>query len=199
MPRQGENYFVYADPEKCLGCKSCEIACGLAHAGVDLFTAVLEGYSIQPRNTVVQAGAIKMPMQCRQCEEAPCVPVCPTGAISHENGLVWLKRSACFGCKSCMMVCPFGAIRVRPEGKVAGGPAAKRAKALKCDLCFERTGEVAEENLACVQACPTGAIRLVDGNKLRQGRIKARALELAKAYESGNKEIIQGGVYNDRD
>lgn len=194
MPRQGENYFVYADPQKCLGCKSCEIACGLAHAGVDLFTAVLEGYRVQPRNVVVQAGSIRTPMQCRQCEEAPCVLVCPSGALSHENGLVWLRRSACFGCKSCMMVCPFGAITVRPEGKDTGGPVSRKAKALKCDLCFERTGKVSEENCACVQACPTKAIRLVDGKRLRRERIAARAGELAQAHVSAKKEINQGGV-----
>ncbi|MCW3490453.1 4Fe-4S dicluster domain-containing protein [Dethiobacter alkaliphilus] len=182
MPGQKENFFVYADPDKCLGCKSCEIACGLEHAKADLITAVLEKYPVQPRNYVVQAGGIKTPVQCRQCEDAPCALVCPTEAIFQQDGMVALDRRACFGCKNCSMVCPFGAIRVKSEAKESGDRRIKRAKALKCDLCIDESGEVSADSCACIQACPTKAISLVDSDVLRKKLMEARVGELAQAF-----------------
>jgi len=181
MSKQQENYFIYADAEKCLACKSCEIACGLAHSKTDLFTAVLEGYSIQPRNQVVQAAGITVPMQCRHCEDAQCALVCPTGAISQKNGLVDLNRSLCIGCKSCTMVCPFGSISIKSEGKVSADTRSKRARALKCDLCIGITGEISEANCACINACPTQAISLADSEAFRKMQMKARVIEMAAA------------------
>ena len=131
----------------------------------------------------------KTPIQCRHCEEAPCALVCPTGAISQENGMVYLNRAACFGCKGCSMVCPFGAIRIRAEIKVVGDRRTKRAKALKCDLCVDdATGEVREEACACIKACPTKAITLVDSDELRLRVMAARAKEMARAYAVENRE-----------
>ncbi|HPU01651.1 MAG: 4Fe-4S dicluster domain-containing protein [Firmicutes bacterium] len=170
MPGQKENYFVYADPAKCLGCKSCELACGLEHAKADLFAAVLAGLPVQPRNRVVEAAGIRTPIQCRQCEEAPCALVCPSGAISREEGMIWLDKRLCFGCKSCVMVCPFGAIQVRDEGK-----------AMKCDLCVDSPAEISASQCACIRACPTKAISLVDSEELRQKLMAARVGEIAQA------------------
>ena len=184
-----ENRFVYADPEKCLGCKSCEIACGLRHAKTDLITAVLAGYKVRPRNRVVQSGGIRIPIQCRQCEDAPCAQVCPTGAIRQKDGMVSLERALCIGCKSCAMVCPFGAIRVRAEGADAGDDRTKRAVALKCDLCAEdQTGEISEEACACITACPTKAISLLSLQEYRMKFLHERADEIAAAV-SGQKSV----------
>jgi len=179
MSKQKENYFIYADPEKCLACKSCEIVCGLKHSKTDLITAVLEGYRIQPRNQVVQAEGITVPMQCHHCEDAPCALVCPTGAISQKDGMVYLNREACIGCKNCSMVCPFGAISVKSEAKNNGDNRIKGAKALKCDLCIEKTGEISEAACACIQACPTRAISLVDSEEYRKKLKEARVREMA--------------------
>ena len=59
-----------------------------------------------------------------------------TGAIRHDD-------DRCVGCWSCVMVCPFGAIRLDHErGKVGS----------KCDLC-EGQGTP-----ACVAHCPNEAL-----------------------------------------
>ncbi len=181
MPRQKENYFIYADPDKCLACKSCEIACGLEHSKTDLVTAVLENYWIQPRNRVVKAAGITTPIQCRHCEDAPCILACPKGAISQKEGMVYLNTEACIGCKKCLIVCPFGAISIKSEAKVNGDHKTKRAKALKCDLCIENTGEISEAACACIKACPTRAISLVDSEKFRKKQMEARVREMAAA------------------
>ena len=189
MIKQKENYFIYADPEKCLGCKSCEIACGLEHAKADLFNAVLEGYRVHPRNYVVQASGIKTPIQCRQCEDAPCAQVCPSGAITQEDGMVFINKEACFGCKSCSIVCPFGAIQVKTEGKELGDQRSKKAKALKCDLCTDPSGKISEETCACIQACPTRALSLVESDELRRRIMDVRAGEIARGYVAAVKQV----------
>lgn len=186
MAKQKENYFIYADPDKCLGCKSCELACGLAHAGTDIFTAVVEQLQIQPRNSVIQADDIVMPLQCRQCEDAPCALACPTGAVYQSDGMVKLNRDVCIGCKVCSMVCPFGAISIRTELKETGNRRSKNAKALKCDLCVNRTGEISEDTCACVEACPTKAIALVDYESYRMKLLEARGKEIAQAHTRKN-------------
>jgi carbon-monoxide dehydrogenase iron sulfur subunit len=159
MSVEKENYFIYADPEKCLGCKSCEIACGLAHSKTDLITAVLEGYRIRPRNRVVQAEGIRVPLQCRQCDDAPCAQVCPSGAI-----------------------------RIRTEAKETGDGRIKKAKALKCDLCIEKNGEINQEECACIRACPTKAITLVDYEELVKRTMEARAREIAVVASGRDKK-----------
>ena len=182
MARAKENYFIYADPRKCLGCKNCEIACALAHANCDLTTAVTRGLKIRPRNSVVQVGGMVMPIQCRQCEDAPCAHACPTGAIYQEDKFVRINKSNCIGCKVCTMVCPFGAIIIANEENDGGNRRTKNGKAKKCDLCYSRKQGNDEISCACVEACPTKAIMLVDYESYRKKLIEERGKELVRAY-----------------
>ncbi|MDK2985113.1 MAG: anaerobic carbon-monoxide dehydrogenase iron sulfur subunit [Clostridia bacterium] len=182
MERAKENSFIYADPRKCLGCKNCELACAIAHADCDLQTAVTQGLQLQPRNSVVQVDDMVMPMQCRQCEDAPCALACPIGAIYQEDGLVKINEKNCVGCKVCVMVCPFGAITIRADKKEGGNSRTKKAKARKCDLCYSRIKDNKEKSCACIEACPTKAIMLIDLESYRNKLFKTRAKELAEAH-----------------
>lgn len=181
-----ENKFIYADHNKCLGCKNCEIACALAHAGCDLETAVVNQMQLKPRNCVVQVESTVTPIQCRQCEDAPCAHACPVGALYQEEGLVKLNRLNCVGCKVCAMVCPFGSIVMTTESiQKAEVNRTNQARALKCDLCFSRHNHISEEACACVQACPTKAISLIDYESFRQKIIAARVKEIANSRPIG--------------
>jgi hydrogenase-4 component A len=51
-----------------------------------------------------------MPLQCRQCEDAPCAIVCPVRAIAAQNNTIRLNESLCIGCKMCGLACPFGVV-----------------------------------------------------------------------------------------
>jgi hydrogenase-4 component A len=51
-----------------------------------------------------------MPVQCRQCEDAPCKLVCPVKAIVFKNDSIQLNETLCIGCKMCGLACPFGVI-----------------------------------------------------------------------------------------
>lgn len=174
----GENRFVYADAGKCVGCKSCELACGMSHDDTDLYTAVQEKRTIQSRTAVVQVGNHVTPLQCRQCENAPCIAVCPVSALYQDGGMVKLNEPACIGCKLCSMVCPFGAIRMGVQIQQVGKRTVKKAKPLKCDLCVSRTGKIEAAACACIQACPTQAMFLVDMEERRKSLMTTRGREI---------------------
>lgn len=158
---KGKNRFIHANLSHCLGCKSCELACGLAHAGCEIEGAVSEQMKFKPRMSVIQQGNTAVLTQCRQCEDAPCVKVCPNGSLHQEEGLVKLNRETCIGCKLCTRACPFGSITMTMETvERADGKKSNRTKALKCDLCFSRNKEIKAEGCACIQACPTKALSL---------------------------------------
>lgn len=148
------NRFIMADAEKCIGCRTCEVACAVAHQ--DDFTA--EAFTSRLR--VVKGDAYTTAVGCHQCEDAPCANVCPTHAFSLTAGAWLVEQMRCIGCKSCMVACPFGAMQVRLVGS--------RAQALKCDLCVQREG-----GPACVEACPTHVLRCVDPASIRAERLTA--------------------------
>jgi len=146
------------------------MACAVAHSGTGVLEeAVTELPKPQRRVTVEAAGEFAVPLQCRHCEDAPCIAVCPTRAIYRQNpeSPVLINAALCIGCKFCIMVCPFGAIDQSSDGKAL----------VKCDLCIERTkaGKVP----ACVEACPTKALKLTTEKELTTGRRKLTAKELA--------------------
>ncbi|MBZ4021535.1 iron-sulfur protein [Rhodobacter sp. TJ_12] len=187
MPHIPENAIIHTDPDRCLGCHSCEIACALAHSGgQDIVSATAGRVPLHPRNIVVSFEGATMPMQCRQCEDAPCTQVCPTNACRQADGQIEIVEQHCIGCKLCVMVCPFGAISVRAQADAAPDPdgLTNRGVALKCDLCKSWRAETGKEAPACVEACPTKAIELVDMAKYRDALRKARARELAQSHRS---------------
>jgi len=48
---------------------------------------------------------------CRKCEQAPCVQICPAGALEKDkSGLISRSINLCVRCKSCIVACPFGTL-----------------------------------------------------------------------------------------
>lgn len=165
------NYFVIADPIKCIGCRTCMIACVVEHSKEDIFYQDHEKINFNPKLEVVKNAKVSAPIQCRQCEDAPCAKACPHNAIIRENGSIIVNEKKCIGCKNCMLACPFGAINLNDvnEGQVinlATIPDNKlfcieKMVANKCDLCSH-----SEEGPACVRVCPTSAFRIVSEDDL---------------------------------
>ena len=171
-----ESAFILADPEHCLGCRTCELACAAAHTEAStVIGAVLTGERLQPRNSVIQVDSVRLPTQCRQCEDAPCVRICPTGAVYRTETYTAVDQRLCIGCRLCMMVCPFGAIHVS-TATVAGRD--KRA-AFKCDLCADRP-----DGPACVEACPTNALSLRYPREVIQDAARTTSRQFLEALES---------------
>lgn len=148
---------IVVDSSKCISCHSCEIACAVEHSqSKNLFQAIAEHPRPQKRVIVESCGQSNLPLQCRHCEDAPCVRICPTGALVKQGveGPVLLHDHLCIGCKWCVLACPFGVIMAAPDDRVM----------IKCDLCRERaeSGRLP----ACVEACPTGALQLASTAQL---------------------------------
>lgn len=81
-----------------------------------------------------------MPIQCKHCEDAPCLNACTKGAISRIDHQVIVDAEKCIGCKDCMQACPFGAIALLPyarDGHLVAQAMSSQPKvfASKCDLC----------------------------------------------------------------
>lgn len=98
------NRFVIADSTHCIGCFACQAACVENHRKAGLQT--------YPRLVVTHTVDGAMPVQCRQCEDAPCAAVCPVKAITLAEKSIRLNESLCIGCKMCALACPFGVIHL---------------------------------------------------------------------------------------
>lgn len=162
---------IVVNIEKCLACRSCEIACALAHSKSKILEeAVAESPRPQRMVTVEAAGEFGVPMQCRHCEAPPCVEICPTGAVQRqsEEGPIVVEKQLCIGCKLCILICPFGVLRIGPEGRAI----------IKCDMCFERIEKGQEP--ACVEACATKALKLISLKELTKSRRREASKQLVK-------------------
>ena len=140
---------IVADPRRCLACRACELACALAHAETDDLVEALFEQGEKPRIYIESAGEVAVPLQCRHCEDAPCLEACMTGAMHRDpkTAAVICDEDKCVGCWMCIMVCPFGVIARNTEGKKV---------ASKCDLCG------GEKEPVCVHHCPNEAITIED-------------------------------------
>ncbi|OKY78845.1 MAG: Fe-S-cluster-containing hydrogenase component 2, HycB [Candidatus Methanohalarchaeum thermophilum] len=152
--------YLLVDREKCAGCRSCMLACSLAHEGkenlslsrIQVFEDPLAGF---PDDLVQE--------QCRQCQYPECVAACPTGALSVDevNGNVRLvDEEKCIGCQRCIEACD----QINNPARAAWNH--EDEYSLKCDLCIDTPHW--EENggpdgkQACVEICPVNAIKTTD-------------------------------------
>jgi len=177
--------FVQSDAEKCIGCRTCEIACAVAHSESKQNTAGATPGVFVPRLFVMIAADLSAPVQCHHCVDAPCLNVCQMSAISRVNGRTVVDTSRCVGCKLCLMACPFGAIEFIPlpsgtrpifPGETEKPEEWRRRKfhrASNCDLCVHRA-----QGPACVETCPEKALELVDPAAEKSRRNMEAALDL---------------------
>lgn len=137
---------VYTREEVCIGCCLCEVYCQMGHSqSKDLIKAFKrESPRPLPRLRVEIRQPTSFAVQCYHCADAPCVYACLTGALQRDpdSGLVTVDSERCTGCWTCLLACPFGAIRRDTyQGKI-----------VKCDLC---PGEAVP---LCVANCPNEAL-----------------------------------------
>jgi anaerobic carbon-monoxide dehydrogenase iron sulfur subunit len=146
--------IIVAEATRCTGCRTCEMVCSVKKMGM-----------VNPARARVhvvrfEKYVLEMPMLCQQCESAPCMNSCPVKAIERDEILDILKINydRCIGCRTCMMVCPFGATGYDPVAR----------KVYKCDQC--------EGDPTCVKFCETKALQYVDAStaNLKASRDSAR-------------------------
>ncbi len=136
-------------------------------------------------------GWLMMSDVCKHCVNAPCLEVCPTGAIMRsEFDSVYIQEPVCNGCRDCVTACPFGVIHMsglENEGK---------GTAKKCTLCYDRLQHGMTP--ACAKACPTESIQFGSITDLRQRAEKRvadlQAMGFKEAQLYGADEKILGGL-----
>ena len=158
--------IVFADVERCVGCRHCEMACAVEHSSAkDLYSMLTDKPRPQPR---IQVGLgidlMTFPNKCQHCDPAPCENACPTDAIYHDSEFdsVQVEAEKCISCGMCAMVCPNDAIAYRQLEEDGNDIA------YKCDHCIERLKEA--EKPACVEACRTDALIYAEANELSNKR-----------------------------
>lgn len=133
--------------EYCMGCKVCEVYCLTQHSKTKNIIKAYKGEFPRPLSRIIveEKGYCSFALQCRHCDDAPCLEACISGAMHRDekSGAVLCNEEKCVGCWMCIMVCPFGVILRDTRG---------RKVASKCDLCM------GEEAPLCVKHCPNAAI-----------------------------------------
>lgn len=174
--------FGYAlNLSMCIGCRRCAEACHEENnhdrPSNNSYIRVLEmtqgSMDMEQGNAaydhpVPQEGKYYMPVQCQQCDNAPCVKVCPVQATWKEpDGVVVVDYNWCIGCRYCMAACPYHARRfnwrkpeipaadINPNQGLLSNRVRPQGVVEKCTFCLHRTrnGRLP----ACLEACPTGA------------------------------------------
>ena len=132
--------------DRCSGCDTCVAACKHEN-NVPLGEYWNRVNVVGPSGEWPRIEQYWLPTQCQQCENAPCIAACPTGASyrDEENGLVLIDKETCIGCQACMDACPYGARSYNEDLNVVE----------KCTCCVQRLHE--GEKPACVATCCTGA------------------------------------------
>ena len=138
------SYRLKFDPDKCVGCYACHIACLDAHHDV-------EDADAKSHRTVKKVVKNQFEKNiCPGCDHCGiCIKACPVQSIYKDpkTGFVLTDKEKCIGCHACEKVCPKDVIHFDKDGKME-----------KCDGCIERIREGREP--ACVRVCFPGAITL---------------------------------------
>src|SRR5437667_8111037 len=187
----------YTDTTICIGCKACQVACHQwndlpAERGPGRYELpVLSGNSYDNTRSLsdvnwrhvkfieqfstdrnrTQSAWLMMSDVCKHCVNAPCLEVCPTGAILRtEFDTVYINGPACNGCRDCVSACPFGVIHM----------SSRQGTAQKCTFCYDRLQQGMPP--ACAQACPTQSINF--------GPLKQLQKEAEKRVERLHKQGV---------
>ncbi len=165
----GKKFVMVVDLSRCKNARQCKAACDKHHN----LTADRPFIKILKMQDNPKSAPYWMPKKCFQCDNPPCVKVCPVGATyKRSDGIVLVDNLRCIGCRFCMAACPYSA-RVFNWGKPQPpeerhgevySPETSSPSLIgtveKCDFCPDtiRKGELPP----CIPACPNGALYFGD-------------------------------------
>jgi len=192
----GARYGMVIDLDRCTGCGACIVACASENNVSVLYDESdktrninwLKIYMLTNGKQFPQTEVVYLPRPCMQCDNPPCVPVCPTTATTHDlrEGIVSQIYTRCIGCRYCVAACPYHARVFNwfdpsfPEGmdRYLSPEVSPRMRGVveKCSFChhrlmrarskayYEGRRDLKENEYipACAEACPTGAITFGD-------------------------------------
>lgn len=164
----GKKFVLVADLAKCKNARKCIYACE-KHHNLPPDRPYIKVLKMQDNK---KSAPYWMPKKCYQCDNPPCVKVCPVGATyKRTDGIILIDNKRCIGCRFCMAACPYSA-RVfnwgkpkppenydktySPETSVPG----QIGTVEKCDFCPDllRQGKLPP----CITSCPNGVLYFGD-------------------------------------
>ncbi len=184
-------WTMIIDLDKCTGCSACLVACHAENnVPVQTETEITRLHAMhwirierywKGKYPNVQAGLL--PINCQQCQRAPCEPVCPVYATNHSNneGINLQIYNRCVGTRYCENNDPYKVRffnffdptfeetltnQLNPDVTVRSAGVME-----KCTFCVQRIRRAKEDSLAggvplkdgdvqpaCAQTCPPSAI-----------------------------------------
>ncbi len=164
------------DATRCIGCKSCVVACRAANdlkpepqnspGGIWDTPMDLDGDTKTVIKLYKSADGFQYSFfkaQCMQCVDPACINACMLGALKKgEHGIVSYDSNLCIGCRYCQMACPFNVPKFQWTHVAP--------KIVKCELCRHRVNGAtlasfggfsrypAGHGPACAEVCPRGAV-----------------------------------------
>jgi Fe-S-cluster-containing dehydrogenase component len=183
------------DINKCIGCGRCVNACKEENdvprepfffrtwveryriledgeTEVDSPQGAIDGFKASVNENKGVIRNFFVPKLCNQCDNPPCVQVCPVGAtFKTDDGVILVDSDYCIGCRYCIQACPYGARFLHPETRTAE----------KCTFCYHRI--VIDLKPACVEVCPTQA-RIF-------GELKKKASPLARFMRKYSINVLK--------
>ncbi|MCA9584792.1 MAG: 4Fe-4S dicluster domain-containing protein [Myxococcales bacterium] len=180
-PMEGVQFGYALNLSVCIGCRKCAEACHhennhdrktnnsyIRVLEMEQGTFDLEKGDATYDHPVPAPGKYYLPVQCQQCDNPPCVKVCPVQATWKErDGIVVVDYDWCIGCRYCEAACPYHARRFNWEAPEIPADELNTEQAYlsnrvrpqgvmeKCTFCLHRTRKGLLP--ACLEACPTGA------------------------------------------
>lgn len=174
---------ILFDSSKCTACKGCQVACkcwNLLPSPTGLNENKFSGTHQNPPDVngdtrlIVTFNETEPPAalptkrigwafgrrSCQHCDDAPCVTVCPGGALAKDEatGFVTVDDSKCVGCQYCSSACPFDVPRYYNDGTPG------KTIINKCTGCVDRIENGMEP--ACVTTCQPNAVRFGDRDEM---------------------------------
>jgi anaerobic dimethyl sulfoxide reductase subunit B (iron-sulfur subunit) len=137
-----KQFGFYYDESRCIQCRACEISCKVTNeVEYGVFWRKVEDIW---NGEFPDIQRIFFSKACMHCENPPCVPACPNGAITKrdEDGIVVVDSEKCTGCRTCLDACPYDIPQFGRDGKMQ-----------KCDYCLSVGSEP-----ACTMSCPAEAL-----------------------------------------
>jgi molybdopterin-containing oxidoreductase family iron-sulfur binding subunit len=166
-PAAEHQWAMAIDLRSCDGCEKCTVACQSTHYLAEDQTWI-KVYKLESET----GDTVFMPRPCMQCENAPCLEVCPVGAtFRSDEGVILVDQTRCIGCRMCMAACPYEAryfnwSQPPPAPQLLSQPMPEfpvpqqQGTVGKCILCAHYTDH--GKLPACVDACPMGALYIGD-------------------------------------
>ncbi|HET9932081.1 MAG TPA: 4Fe-4S dicluster domain-containing protein [Polyangiaceae bacterium] len=180
-PQDGVGFAYALNLSVCIGCRRCAEAChqennhdrATHNSYIRVFEMQQGSIDFEKGDAtydhpVPQPGKYYLPVQCQQCDNPPCVKVCPVQATWKErDGIVVVDYNWCIGCRYCEAACPYHARRfnwqkptiapdeINPNQGYLSNRVRPQGVVEKCHFCLHRTRE--GRLPACLEACPTGA------------------------------------------